>query len=391
MPTSAKNVMILGALAAFGGLCIDAYLPALPTISVELGASVSTAQLSLTACLIGLALGQLVFGPISDRLGRRRPLFFGITAFVVASAGCAVAPSIGVLIAFRFVQGLGGSAGIVIGRAIVRDQYSGVAAARFFSLLLLISGAAPILGPQIGAALLLTGSWRSIFLALAIAGSAVGASAARELPETLPSDRQEGRSLASIVRTLHMVATDRRFVVDAFAGCLAYGATFAYIGGSSFALENVYGVSPQLFGAIFAVNAASFIAASQVNRRLLMSLQPARLLNAGLVALSSAGGLLLLAVNSETIGLPGVLLCLFATLAAIAFITPNAMALALEHFPLSIGSAAALVGVLQFGIGAITAPLVGLGGSHNATPMAIVIAMCGILGLALRAMARVPE
>jgi DHA1 family bicyclomycin/chloramphenicol resistance-like MFS transporter len=378
-------ILIVGSLSGFGPLCIDMYLPALPHIGDDLHASASAVQLSITSVLIGLALGQLIVGPISDRLGRRRPLFFGLSTFVVASVALAFAPNIESLIALRFLQGFGGAAGLVVSQAIVRDQYSGTAAARFFSLLMLVMGAGPILAPQIGAEVLHLGSWRIIFIVLAVIGAALIVTAILLLPETLaPEDRNAG-GLRTSLQSMKVVATDRNFLANAISCGFALGAIFAYIAGAAFALENVYGLSPQTFSLVFALNAIGLIAASQINARIVTRFGAARILIIGLAALSITGVTLLVLVALDVGGLTGVLVCMFALLTSLGFIAPNANALSLNDFPQSAGSAAALLGLMQFIIGAGLAPLVGLGGDHDVLPMAIVLAGCALFASFIRA------
>jgi MFS transporter, DHA1 family, multidrug resistance protein len=377
-------VLIVGSLTAFGPLSIDSYLPALPSISNALDASPSMVQLSLTSCLVGLAVGQLLAGPASDRWGRRPPLMVGIAAFVVASLCCAAAGSVWVLIALRMVQGLGGSAGIVISRAIVRDCFSGPTAARFFSLLMMVTGTGPMIAPQIGAQLLQLGSWRTVFAALAVAGLLLLVVAAVWLPETRhPSERPVARVRGDTWASLRSVATHRVFLPTALACGLGYGSIFAYVGGSSFALETSYDLSPQVFGLIFGINGIGLIVASQLNARLVPTLGSARLLTSGLVGLAG-GGVTLLAAALTHAPLAATLVSLFVVVCSNGFVAPNAMAMAMEDFPESSGSAAALVGVLQFAIGGVTAPLVGLGGPRDGLAMAVVMATCGTLALALR-------
>jgi DHA1 family bicyclomycin/chloramphenicol resistance-like MFS transporter len=387
-PISARMILIVGSLTAFGPLCIDMYLPALPQIGDDLHASASAVQLSLTACLIGLALGQIVVGPLSDRLGRRPPLFVGLGLFIVASAACALSPGILVLIGLRFVQGLGGSSGIVVAQAIVRDQYSGTAAARFFSVLMLVTGAGPILAPQIGAELLHLGSWRVMFATLAGAGAILLAIAVLRLPETLPSHRRNSGGLARVLATMREVATDRAFLVNALACAFGFGTVFAYIAGSSFALENVYGLSPQVFSLAFAFNALGLVGGSQVNARLVGRLGSVRLLSVGLVGLAVAGLTMLGLVLTSLDSLAGVLACMFLVMTSLGFVGPNATALALNDFPDAAGSASALLGLMRFSLGAAVAPLVGLKGPRDVLPLAVVMAACGVIAISVRLLFR---
>jgi DHA1 family bicyclomycin/chloramphenicol resistance-like MFS transporter len=379
-----RMLLIVGSLTGFGPLCIDMYLPALPRISRDLHTSASAVQLSLTACLIGLAFGQLIIGPISDRLGRRKPLFFGLTAFVVASLVCTFSPDITTLIALRFVQGFGGAAGLVISQAIVRDQYSGTIAARFFSLLILVTGLGPILAPQIGAELLRLGSWRIMFVTLAAIGTALIITAAFLLPETLAVGDRISGGLGNTLRSMKVVVTHRSFLANALSCGFAFGVIFAYIAGSSFVLENVYGLSPQMFSLVFALNAVGLITASQINGHFVGRLGSSRLLGIGLTLLSTGGVSLLILVATDSGGLAAVIACMFISMTAVGFIGPNSAALAMNDFPQSAGSAAAVLGLLQFVIGAGLAPVVGLGGTHDALPMAIVMASSSVLAIVVR-------
>jgi DHA1 family bicyclomycin/chloramphenicol resistance-like MFS transporter len=377
-------ILLVGSMAAFGPLCIDMYLPALPDIGDDLAASASSVQLSLTACLIGLGAGQLLIGPLSDRYGRRRPLIVGLLLFVLASAACALAPSVAALVALRLLQGLGGAAGIVISRAIVRDLYSGWAAARFFSLLMLVTGAGPILAPQIGALVMTVAPWPGVFVTLAACGAVLVSIAAWRLPETLPPHARGAGGMRSTLATMRMVITHRTFLASAAACGLGFGAIFAYVSGSSFVLQNVYGLSPQVYGLVFALNAVGLVTASQINGRLVSRVGSTRLLTLGLIGLATGGICLLLVVATGVLGLGGLIACMLLVMSSNGFIAPNAMAMAMNDFPESAGSASALLGLLQFSIGAAVAPLVGLGGDDTALPMGIVMATMGCAGLALR-------
>ncbi|HEY8677504.1 MAG TPA: Bcr/CflA family multidrug efflux MFS transporter [Candidatus Dormibacteraeota bacterium] len=373
----ARLFLLLGGLTAFGPLSIDMYLPALPAIGKDLGASESLIQLTLTACLIGLALGQVVAGPLSDTLGRRRPLLVGVAAYVVASLLCAVAPTAGILVILRLLQGLAGAAGIVIARAIVRDLYSGSAAARYFSRLILVMGLAPTLAPVLGGQLLRVTSWHGIFLTLAVITALLWLGAARALPETLPVERRRSGSLRDTGRRFKVLATDRRFVGFAVSAGLAFGAMFAYIAGSPFVLQGIYRVSPQTFSLIFALNAVGFVVASQINGTLVARIQPIRLLRGGLIATAVAGLALFAVIVTGWSGLLAALVPLFFLVSSIGFVVPNATALALSLHPEAAGTGSALLGVIQSGIASLGAPLVGIAGITTAAPMATVIAVCG--------------
>jgi DHA1 family bicyclomycin/chloramphenicol resistance-like MFS transporter len=388
-------VVVLGLLAAFGPLSIDMYLPGLPEMAHSLGASASEAQLTLTACLVGLALGQLLAGPLSDRLGRRGPLLVGVAAYSVTSLLCAIAPDVHVFTALRLFQGLAGAAGIVISRAVVRDMYSGVEAARFFSILMLVNGLAPILAPVIGGQLLKVTSWRGVFVTLAAIGGLLLLGAAVAMHETLPPERRRGDGLRATLATFRGLCRDTVFVGYALTCGLSFAAMFCYIAGSPFVLEDIYGVSPQLFSAVFAANACGIVAASQLNRRLLERFTPIVLLRSALLA-GAAGGVALLAlVLIGGLGVWAVLVPLFVVVSSVGMVMPNATALALTDHPETAGSASALLGMLQFVIGALVAPLVGVAGKHTAVPMALLIALLSVgalvaMGALTRRRASVP-
>ncbi|MEO6795407.1 MAG: multidrug effflux MFS transporter [Candidatus Dormibacter sp.] len=371
----ARLFVLLGGLTAFGPLSIDMYLPALPAISRDLVASESLIQLTLTACLIGLALGQLLAGPMSDTLGRRRPLLVGVAIYVLASLLCALAPSAILLVLFRLIQGLAGAAGIVIARAVVRDMYSGVPAARYFSRLILVMGVAPILAPVLGGQVLRISSWHGIFLVLALVTALLLVSALVWLPETLPTHLRRAGSLRDTGRRFGIIARDTRFIGYALSAGLAFGAMFAYISGSPFVLQGIYHVSPQTFSLIFGLNALGFVVTSQINGSLVSRIAPSRLLMGGLIG-TAAGGLILLGVILVGgLGLAAVLLPLFVLVSSIGFVVPNATALALSRHAEAAGTGSALLGVLQSGIAAFGAPLVGLAGITSAVPMGTVIAI----------------
>lgn len=377
---SARLVVILGALSAFGPLSNDMYLPAFPSISADLHADASSVQLTLAACMVGLALGQLVAGPFSDSLGRRKPLLAGLAVFTVFSAVCAVAPSVYLLTGVRFVQALGGAAGLVIANAAVRDRYSGSMMSRFLSVLMLINGTAPILAPIIGAQILRFTSWRGVFWTLAAIGLVLVLASALWLEESLPVERRRPARLSETLRAYRGLIGDRGFVGYALSGGMAFGAMFAYISGSSFVLQNVFGLSPQGFSLVFAVNGLGIVLVGQINGRLVRRISSRRLLVAGL-CVSATGGLSLLLGVLLGAGLPVVLPALFLVVSSIGLVAPNSLTMALARYADRAGTASSLVGVLQYIFGGLMAPVVGLGGVHTALPMALVIAVLPIGGL----------
>lgn len=375
---SPATVIVLGALSAFGPLSLDLYLPGLPQLTDGLETTASLAQLTLTACLLGLAAGQLLTGPWSDAVGRRRPLVVGVAVYVAASLACAAAPSIETLILLRFAQGLAGAAGIVISRAIVRDLRSGAAAARLFAGLLLISGLAPIIAPIVGGQLLALTDWRGLFLTLAAVGAVILAGVLLWVPESHPPARRRTGGLTDTARVFRVLLRDPRFVGCALASGLAFAAMFAYIAGSPFVLQDIYALSAAEFSAVFAVNGVGLIVASQVSSRCIARSGPHLVFGAGL-AIGAAGGVaLLVAVTHGGVGLLGILPAFFLVVSSVGVILPSGTSIALDGHASSAGSASALLGVAQFAFGAISAPLVGVAGKDTALPMAIVIATCSL-------------
>ncbi len=372
-------ILILGGLGAVTPLTIDMYLPAMPQLADDLGTGSSQVQLTLTAFFVGLAVGHLVAGPLSDTFGRRRPLLIGLIAYVVVSVGCALAPSIWALTGLRLLQALGVATGLVLSRAIVRDVYSGPELGRTFSRLMLVNGLAPILAPVIGAQLLRFTDWRGIFLAFAVFGALLLVAVTVGLPETLPPARRRPASAAGTLRTSRMLLTDRLFVGYTVSSALALAAMFAYIACSSFVLQERFGLSAQQFSIVFGLNAVGIMTAAQINGRLLGRVSPRRMLGIGLT-ITAIADVLVLAAAVTGLGLAAVLVPLFVSVAGIGLVLPNGTALAMADHPEVAGTASAVIGVVQFVTGGLAAPLVGLGGASTVS-MAAVMAVCGVLSL----------
>ncbi|MET8230141.1 multidrug effflux MFS transporter [Micromonospora sp. NPDC005298] len=366
-------VLVLGALIAIGPLTIDMYLPALPAITAGLQTTETAVQLTLTGTLLGLALGQLLIGPVSDVVGRRLPLLAGLAVHIVASVLCVFAPDIAVLGALRVLQGLGVAAATVVATAVVRDLFSGASFARIFSRLMLVMGLAPILAPTLGSGLLRWTEWRGVFAALAVLGALLIVVAALRLPETLPVTRRRHGGVAATVRDYRGLLNDRAFVGLVLVAGLAMASLFAYVSGSSFVLQDQYGLDEQQFGLAFGAGAVGLIAATQFNVRLLRRYTPQQILMSALVAGTVAGLLLVLFAVTGIGGLGTLLASLWLVLAAAGLALPNAPALAMSRHSEAAGTAAALLGAVQFGVGALSAPLAGLFGTGS-VPMAIVVA-----------------
>ncbi|WP_052022116.1 multidrug effflux MFS transporter [Actinokineospora spheciospongiae] len=390
-PTGAARVrviFVLGALIALGPLTIDMYLPALPALGEDLSASSSAVQLTLTGTLLGLGLGQLVIGPLSDAFGRRLPLIIGTAVHVLASLLCLVAPNVVVLGLLRTLQGVGAAAAAVVALAVVRDLFTGRAAATMMSRLMLVMGAAPILAPSLGAAILLTGSWRGVFAALAVLGFALMLVAVFALKETLPPQRRRTGSFGPVLRTYRSLVTDRQFVVLALVAALGMSALFSYVSGSSFVLQGTFGLDQQQFGLVFAIGAVALIGASQVNVVLLNRWSAERIVLWALAAATAFGAVLVAVAATGLGGLIGFLIPLLLLLGAVGFVLPNAPALALSRHGEAAGTAAALLGATQFGLGALIAPLVGVLG-NDAPAMALTMTAGVLIAWAALAATRV--
>jgi MFS transporter, DHA1 family, multidrug resistance protein len=379
--TDLTLLVVLGSLTAVGPLSVDMYLPAFPQIAGEFGASAAQVQLSLTACLVGMGAGQLLTGPLSDRWGRRRPVLVGTAAYAVASALCAFAPSAGALDVLRLVQGLAGGVGVVTCRAIVRDLYSGVAAAKYFSRLTIVFGLAPVAAPLLGSLVLRATTWRGVFAALAAIGVLILLAAAFLLPETLPPARRTAGGLAQTARATRILLGDRRYVGFGLAQGFAFAGMFAYIAGAPFVVQDVYGASAQTYALLFGVNALGLVLLSQLNARLLDRFGPGTLLGAALLV-NLAATAALLAVAGLSSSLVALAVLLFVPVATVGMVLPNGASLALDPHPRRAGTASAVLGAGQFALGALVAPLVGLGGERSAVPMALVMLGCSVLAAA---------
>ncbi|WP_054900130.1 multidrug effflux MFS transporter [Pseudomonas sp. NBRC 111131] len=382
-----RMVLILGALSAFGPLAIDFYLPAFPAMAQAFATDEKHVQATLAAYFLGLSLGQLAYGPMADRFGRRKPLLFGVALFTLASLACAYAPNLDTLILARFVQALGGCAGMVLSRAIVSDKCDPVASAKVFSQLMLVMGLAPILAPMLGGVLVNLAGWQSIFLALSLFSAACLLAVGLGLPESLPAHMPRPPLSGALRQYLRLFA-DRVFVGHALTGGIAIAGMFAYIAGSPFVFIKLYGVPAEHYGWLFGTNAAGFILVAQINARLLAKRGPAFLLVRA-VWLYLAAGLVLLGVAAlRPTQLWPLLVPLFVCIASLGCIIPNAAACAMSGQGARAGSASALMGCLQFSVAAGAAALVGLLHDGSAVPMTLVISLCGTLVVSVALLTR---
>jgi len=386
MPRSAlvRLTLILGALTAFAPMSIDMYLPAWPQLAREFHAAPGTVELTLTAFFVALALGQVLYGPLADRFGRKAPLYAGLTIYIVGSAACALAADVHTLIGVRFLQASGGCAGIVIARAIVRDLFEAQAAAGMFSLMMLVMGTAPILAPIAGGYLLVWLGWRSIFWALAAFGVLCLLCVAAWLPETRMRAARTRDGVLGALAGYGRLLRDRSFVGYALAGGFAQGGLFAYIAGSPSTFIEFFGVPPTVYGWLFGANALGLIVSSQINRRLLTHHSAAMILSRGNTFNACAGLTLAAVVASRLDGLAVILPPLFCYIASLGFIFPNSTALALAEQGRRAGTAAALFGTLQYSVAASASACVAWLHDGTPWPMAAVIAVCGVLAWCAR-------
>ncbi|WEK30461.1 MAG: multidrug effflux MFS transporter [Candidatus Pseudomonas phytovorans] len=377
-----RMVLILGALSAFGPLAIDFYLPAFPAMAQAFATDEKHIQATLAAYFLGLSIGQLAYGPVADRFGRRLPLMFGVTLFTLASLACAYAPNLDALVLARFVQALGGCAGMVLSRAIVSDKCDPVASAKVFSQLMLVMGLAPILAPMLGGVLVNVAGWQSIFLVLSLFSAGCLLAVSLGLPESLPAHMPR-QPLSGALRQYLRLLADRVFLGHALTGGIAIAGMFAYIAGSPFVFIKLYDVPPEHYGWLFGTNAAGFILVAQVNARLLAKRGPAFLLARGVWVYLAAGLVLSGVAALQPTQLWPLLVPLFICIASLGCIIPNASACAMSGQGARAGSASALMGCLQFSVAAGAAALVGLLHDGSAVPMAMVISLCGALAVSV--------
>jgi DHA1 family bicyclomycin/chloramphenicol resistance-like MFS transporter len=378
-----KMALVLGLLSAIGPFAIDMYLPALPEIGASLGASVGAVQWSLTAFFLSLGAGQLLYGPVSDMVGRKPPMYFGLALFTLASVGCALATDIETLVALRFVQGLGAAAGMAIPRAVVRDLHTGTDAARLMSLLMLVFSVSPILAPLAGSGVIALAGWRGVFWAVAIAAVAGLALVYASLGETRPAEDRVESSLGGALRAYGLLLRDWHYLGLVFIGGCAMAGFFVYLAGSPFVLINHYGLTPTQYSLAFSVNAAAFIGTSQFTAALGERFGLVRLVK---VAATGSGMVMVAMLSYYLLGgdqLAVLIGLYFVASALMGLVIPTTSVLALEKHGAIAGTASALLGTLQMLTGAAAMGIVGLFANGRPLPMVVGMATGALVGVAL--------
>jgi MFS transporter, DHA1 family, multidrug resistance protein len=373
-----RLAVILGALTAVGPLAIDMYLPGLPTIGGEFGVDAAATQVSVASYFAGVAVGQAFYGPLSDAVGRKPALSFGLIVFILASLGCAWADSVNTLVAFRFLQALGGCAPIVIPRAIVRDHFDQVGSIRMLSMLMLVMGLAPILAPLIGGQLLVNFGWRSVFWLLATYALVWLVLVAVLLPESLPLERRRRPPVGVVLSTYLRLLLDRTYICYVLSGALIFAGLLTYVSGSPYVFIELFHVSPERYGLYFGLNACGIMAASQTNRWLATRVEARRIVGVVLSVAMTASLVLLFDAYSGFGGFAGILVPLFFYIACHGFVLPNTTALAMAPHGKVAGSASALLGTVQFVLASLTGALVAVLANGTPVPLAAVIAGCGV-------------
>ncbi|UNJ81088.1 multidrug effflux MFS transporter (plasmid) [Bacillus sp. CMF21] len=364
--------LLLGSLALLGPFTIDMYLPSFPTIVKEYSTTASLVQISLTTCLLGLGLGQLIIGPMSDVLGRRKPLLIFLIMYLLASVVCAFAPNIYFFIGARFLQGFAAAGGLVISRAIVRDVYSGRELTKFFALLMAVSNLGPIIAPIAGGSILSFTNWTGVFIVLACIGMVLFLIISLKLEETLPIEKRIPSNFIQVLKNFGSLLKDRQFTGYAFTQGFIIAGIFAYVSGIPFVYQNIYGVSPQVFSLLFGVNGIALIIGSQLVGRYSDVIPEKTFLKIGLILSNTAGAVLLWALLIKA-PLFAIAIPIFFLVSCIGIIATTSFSLAMESQGHIAGSASALLGVLPFILGSLTAPLVGIAGEYSAIPMGVTI------------------
>ncbi|KAF1043383.1 MAG: Bicyclomycin resistance protein [Herbaspirillum frisingense] len=368
---------ILSALMAFASISTDVYLPALPAMALALHAGHGAMELTISSYLIGFSLGQLAWGPISDRFGRRLPVAVGLVLFIIGSVGCALTDSVGAMIAWRVLQAAGACANVVLARAMVRDLYAGPQAARMMSTLMTVAAVAPLIGPAMGSLILQAASWRAIFWTLAGIG-ALTLLALRRLPETLPAQRRNPHALNGALSIYASLLGQRRILAYMGTGGFFYGGIYAYVAGTPAAYISYHHMSPQAYGVLFSLGIVGIMATNQVSSRLVLKLGSDRLMRIGALCAAGSGLVLALTAGVDIGGVAGLAAPLFVYVGANGLIVANAIAGALTGYGERAGAVSALVGAAHYGTGILGSALVGLLADGTPWPMGLIIALCGV-------------
>jgi MFS transporter, DHA1 family, multidrug resistance protein len=371
-------VSALGGVCMLGALATDLFQPALPAVAADLQAGTRAVQLTVTAVLLGMALGQLSVGPLSDSIGRRTPLLAGLVLFVVSSFLCTVAPSVSFLVVTRLLQGIAAATGVALANAMVADHFRGSEAARVLSRLVMVSLLPPVIGPLAGGQLLRVASWRWLFVVMAAVGVALLFAVALGLRESLPRERRAPLGVQAVFAGMGGLWRDAAFVGLTLSAALMVGAFFAYLTAGSLVIQDEYGVSPAAFGVLFSINAAGMVAATYLNHLLLARFSPRALAAAGVAGCMVAGVSALAVTVIGDLGLIALAVPLFLLVFSVGLALPDLTALALLRHPEKAGAAAAGYGTVRLGLASLMTPLVGLGGAIAVLPMTAVMAAAGI-------------
>lgn len=378
-----RNAIVLGLLSAIGPFAIDMYLPALPTITADLGASTAATQMTLMVFFVAFGVCQIVYGPLSDMVGRKPPLYFGIAVFALGSIGCSLAPGINWLIFFRFVQGLGAAAVMVIPRAVIRDLHTGVDATRLMSLVMLVFSVSPILAPLTGSALIVPFGWRAVFVAVTITAALSFALVAFVLPETRPPEERVQVSVRSVLDGFTELLRDWRFLGLTFIGGFGMASFFAFLASSSFIYIGHFGLTPTQYSFTFSVNAIGFIGASQFSAYLSSRFGISRVISTAVTCYAAMSVAMFAVVAAGVDNLAVLIAMLFVTFAWLGLVIPSTMVLSLEdHGPIA-GMASALGGTLQMINGAVMIVIASVFFDGTALPMVTTIAVCAVAALVL--------
>jgi MFS transporter, DHA1 family, multidrug resistance protein len=372
--------LLLAVFCALGPFTVDMYLSSFPEIMKFFGTNASMVQASLTSALLGLSLGQIVIGPLSDVHGRRKPLLFSMILFFISSVGCAISPNVEVFIVLRFIQGFSASAGLVIARAIVRDLYNGVELTKFFALLTTITSVTPLLSPLAGSAVISLTSWIGVFIFTGIVGIYLTIMTVWKVKESLPKTNRISSDFKELLKNYKTLLQDRKFMGYGLASGILFGGCFAYISGSPYIYQNIYGVSPQMFSILFALNGISLMLGAQLVKRLAGRTTPHNIFLIGLLS-SFISSLAVLIVVFSHGPLAALVISLFLSNASLGIVGPISFTLAIESQGHMAGSASALLGIMPFLLGSITSPLVGLAGEYSAIPLGVIIFATSLLAV----------